>query len=565
MKRLHLSTLLFFLLTGAFFAGCAGSSAAKKSAGAPEDSLSVPLRDIFVQGALSSAKGDERKAVELYRQVLEKKPENAAVHFSLSKAFVALSALDSAQNHAEQAVFYDASNKYYRRLLSTIYLNMQDFDKAAEQFEELADMSPADTETLFYLAHAYLAGEKPEEALGALGRILQIDPANENARLQSLWVELKLERYDAAIRTLENMIQRHGASDELQLTLGELYVQSGRKDKAREVFTTLVELHPSNVSAWLALLDMSVESGDRKLFLAEMRRFLDDDTVEFSYKEELVRIFLIRAEQDNVLVEPASIMAEELVRLHRERPSAYVLRGISFRIRKDYRQAIKDMQKALEIDGHNSFAWEELASTFLSQNEYHHVLYTVSQARKEGGLSSLRLSVLEGYALFRLKVYRNTVDVLEKALASGTGDSPRWLLVQAHLTRAMAYDGLHEQLKSISAYREVLEIDPGHALALNNLAYLCAERGEHLEEAMQFIQKALEQEPDNPVFLDTLGWLYYKTGEYEKAREIIEAALEKEPLEPEINEHLAEIYRVLGEETKAREFLDKAREIRENR
>ena len=62
---------------------------------------------------------------------------------------------------------------------------------------------------------------------------------------------------------------------------------------------------------------------------------------------------------------------------------------------------------------------------------------------------------------------------------------------------------------------------------MNNYSYTLAERGERLELALEMAKKAIEQEPDNPSYLDTIGRVYFKLGNYEKAREYISKAVEK--------------------------------------
>lgn len=553
---------LFLMFAGFIVGGCAGSTPAGMASKAPPDSLSAVSKELFVKGALEAAVGDFEKAILYYRKTLAGEPENAAVHFSLSKAYVALTLPDSARYYAEKAFLYDPSNRYYRQLLAGIYFDTKQFSDAAAQFEALSVMEPSDNRSLFYLAHAYLADEKYEKALKTFARILEFDPANENAQAQSLWLELKLKRYGDAIHSLENMIEANGSNDKLQLTLGELYLQSGKPSKALQIFRKMISDAPSFVPAWIALFEAHIEQEELELFQKELRRFYAIEDIDFSRKVELVKLFMLRAENEPSYIGPVHTMVDELALYRPGEPSVYVLRGMSLRVQKKYVLAQKDFQKALDLDPQNIFAWEELASTYMAHEQYNHVFSTVSRARKTTGHSSLRLEIFEGYALFRSALYENAVEVLEKARGYEKHENPSWLLVHAHITRAMAYDKLSRQTKSIKAYKDVLEIDPENALALNNLAYLYAERGENLEEAMEYAKQAVKQAPDNPVFLDTLGWLYYKTSEYGKAREIIEKALSKTQDEPEIYEHLAEIYRVLGESAKAKEFFDKAEALR---
>ncbi|MEO0146826.1 MAG: tetratricopeptide repeat protein [candidate division WOR-3 bacterium] len=96
---------------------------------------------------------------------------------------------------------------------------------------------------------------------------------------------------------------------------------------------------------------------------------------------------------------------------------------------------------------------------------------------------------------------------------------------------------------------------------LNNWAYTLAERGGDLEKAKKLSQRAQELSPDNPVYLDTHAWIYFKMGDKEKARAYIERALSLlEKPDPEIYGHAAQIYRAIGMEDKAKEYEEKARE-----
>ncbi len=98
---------------------------------------------------------------------------------------------------------------------------------------------------------------------------------------------------------------------------------------------------------------------------------------------------------------------------------------------------------------------------------------------------------------------------------------------------------------------------------LNNWAYTIAERGGDMEKAKKLSTRAQELSPDNPVYLDTHAWIYFKMGDKEKARSYIERALSllEEP-DPEIYGHAAEIYRALGMDDKAKEYEKKAKEAR---
>jgi tetratricopeptide (TPR) repeat protein len=90
--------------------------------------------------------------------------------------------------------------------------------------------------------------------------------------------------------------------------------------------------------------------------------------------------------------------------------------------------------------------------------------------------------------------------------------------------------------------QKVLQIDPNHADALNYIGYTYAEQGIHLDEAMALIKKALGIRPESGYIMDSLGWVYYKKGDYHKAIHHLENAVKLTPDDPTINEHLGDAY-----------------------
>ncbi len=68
--------------------------------------------------------------------------------------------------------------------------------------------------------------------------------------------------------------------------------------------------------------------------------------------------------------------------------------------------------------------------------------------------------------------------------------------------------------QAVAEFRRVIVLDPKHAEAYNYVGYMFAEKGVRLDEAERLIQKALELEPENGYYIDSLGWAYYQQGRY---------------------------------------------------
>lgn len=102
------------------------------------------------------------------------------------------------------------------------------------------------------------------------------------------------------------------------------------------------------------------------------------------------------------------------------------------------------------------------------------------------------------------------------------------------------------------ALRSAIALTPNNAAALNYLGYFWANRGVHLDEAEALVSRALNQQPNNPSIVDSLGWVKFRRGQNEEAVRYLELAAELKPYDATINDHLGDAYWTDGREREAR-------------
>jgi tetratricopeptide (TPR) repeat protein len=115
--------------------------------------------------------------------------------------------------------------------------------------------------------------------------------------------------------------------------------------------------------------------------------------------------------------------------------------------------------------------------------------------------------------------------------------------------------------RAIPIFRSVIKKNPDHALALNALAYSLAEKKQDLDEAKHFIERALKIH-HQPMFLDTIGWVYYQLGSYTQALEWIKKAYILTPNDPEIKAHYQEILKKISSQKNIKRYSGKKESIR---
>ena len=98
-------------------------------------------------------------------------------------------------------------------------------------------------------------------------------------------------------------------------------------------------------------------------------------------------------------------------------------------------------------------------------------------------------------------------------------------------------------------------------MAANNLAWLYAETGSNLEKAWNLAEMARERYPKNSNILDTLGWVYFKTGSYQRAINLFEESVQLSPDIPTLYYHLGRAQEQNGDLAGARTNLEKALEM----
>ncbi|MGA3400135.1 MAG: tetratricopeptide repeat protein [Acetobacteraceae bacterium] len=112
--------------------------------------------------------------------------------------------------------------------------------------------------------------------------------------------------------------------------------------------------------------------------------------------------------------------------------------------------------------------------------------------------------------------------------------------------RGIAYEQAHQWHKAEADFRHALQLAPDQPYVLNYLGYSWADKGEHLTEAQQMIQKAAERRPNDGAITDSLGWVMLRQGNIGDAVQLLERAVELEPEDPTINGHLGDAYSAAG-------------------
>jgi tetratricopeptide (TPR) repeat protein len=143
----------------------------------------------------------------------------------------------------------------------------------------------------------------------------------------------------------------------------------------------------------------------------------------------------------------------------------------------------------------------------------------------------------------RLKRWNEAEQAINKAEQLSTKPEDKMYAV---FVKGSVYEREKKYEQAEEAFKHVLSSDPQNAVALNYLGYMLADRGVRLDEALNYVKKAIDLDPANGAYLDSLGWAYYKLGKYDLAEQNLSKAVQRTPNDPTVQDHLGDVYQKVG-------------------
>jgi tetratricopeptide (TPR) repeat protein len=225
---------------------------------------------------------------------------------------------------------------------------------------------------------------------------------------------------------------------------------------------------------------------------------------------------------------------------HPEDWRPYWFLGAIAGISGDDSATVKNFRKVTELAPWNADAWAYLSTVYLQDQDYEEVVSILEEARTQVADNYL-INLYLGIAYTQLERNVDAIYVLEEACRI----DPRDLRAVSQLGLVYDEEKRYSQLDSL--YRGALKVDSTSHLILNNFSYSLAERGIELDEALEMSLKAIAAQPDNPSYLDTIGWIYFRLGHYAEAEKYIKEALAKGDPNAVVHEHLGDVYFMIDE------------------
>jgi tetratricopeptide (TPR) repeat protein len=454
-------------------------------------------------------------------------------------------------------------------------------DGAIREFQELAKKDPDDRAARTMLVAAYEFAGRKDEAEGVLKAALKKNPKDLDAILQRGELYLANGKYGLAETDLNQVLHQRPNSAEVHYILSKMHKARGSVLLQRQELAEALRLGPSLSNVRLELSQVLLDAKAAKaalevlseapasqqqtlaLFiqrnwalwalgdLNELRKGIDQGLAAVRAPDLLIQDGLLRLRRGDFMgarssleealrINPEDLRALEVLRrsyVGQKQASASVVRVKEYAAQLPRSAAVQDfLGKVLLANGDKEGSRRAFDAAQTADQNFEAAKMSLSQLDyAEGRFDSAR-------------------ERLKAVLASNPQNATaRIWLADVEATHGNPQFALNE-------YRHVVDLDPTHADALNNTAYLLVELSNQPDEALKYAEKAHELEPQNPNYSDTLGWILYRKGLYSMAVKHMEAAAtRKENVVWQY--HLAMAYAKAGQSARARSTLESALKV----
>jgi tetratricopeptide (TPR) repeat protein len=527
-------------MTGMVLAGCAPRLEAQEqqpqAVADPTPMTSSPLGH-YLAARQAQTDRHNSEAADLLAVTLAKDPTNPEL---LNVSFLLLASegrLEEAAQVAEHIEQVEPNSPTAGILLAWRDIKKGDL-KAADA--DLAKL-PGDgvNKIIVPMVRAWLAQGmgQTDAALAQLDRLSTISGLDPIVSLHRALIEDQAGRSDAASADYGKLIDSEAGTLRVIQLVGNFYQRQGRKDDAKKLYDGFIE----NNSETTAM------EPDLKTLNAGQKPAPIVATPVDGVAESFFNI--------------ASLLAREQIL-----DTAMVFERIALDLKPDYPIAQTLLAELLMNNGRTQDAIAVYRSIPASSPFSWQAHIDEARALDELGQTDDAIKLLDGMIAERTDRYdaaeakgnilRSHEQFADAAKAYDIAVSRIPEVKRRHWSllyfRGIAYERSKQWPLAEADFKKALELEPEQPYVMNYLAYSWVERREHLDEAFTMLKRAVELKPQDGFIVDSLGWAYYRQGQYDKAVEYLERAVELEPVDATINDHLGDAYWRAGRKTEAR-------------
>ncbi|OGS22335.1 MAG: hypothetical protein A2314_08755 [Elusimicrobia bacterium RIFOXYB2_FULL_50_12] len=466
----------------------------------------------YLRGLLASRSGELKDAVREYERVIQLDGDAMAVYRDLTLAYWQLGEPEKSLQAAEKLGSVSEKNIDNQMFLGGFYLMAGKTAEARAAWEKALVLDPDNETALVYLA-ACSAGDDPQKAVEYWQQFVTREPASAEGYYQFAIACEKLGKLEKAREAFSKVISLRPESIEAYISIAQIYEKEGKFVAAVQQYERSLQLDPQNMTLLMYVGGLYYRlknyAASEEIFLRAQKINPDDSAVS------LWLGLLAEGRKD------WAVAARYFEQVSRHEKNVSVLTRLSYyySMLKNNDKALACLEKVVELEPDNAQA-----------------------------------NYLLGLANYDLKKYRDAEKNFMRALEL------KPVFEEVYFNLGILYERWKKFPRAIEYFNKAIALNPKNATALNYLGYSYADRNMNLEEADSLIRRALELDPENGAFIDSLGWLLYRKGRYEESERELQRAVEKVS-DPVVWEHLGDVRMALNNTSNAWDAYLKALDL----
>jgi tetratricopeptide (TPR) repeat protein len=541
--------------------------------------------------------GRIRDAVVEAQDMLKKDPNNLEAHKLLGRIY--LRSMGDVQGGSQSQNILKLAIEQYEQivkletdtgnlvddhlLLGRLYRYNNDLQKAESEFKTAVKLQPDSEEALTTLAYLYNEEGDSNRAIEALN---SIPDANRSAKLYSAlgYTYEQQKDYKKAIESYRHAVEMDRDNLDAIRGLAQNLMNDGQLDAALEQYKVIADANPEDAQTYLRMAELYRKTGrfDQALESLKKAESMVQDSIEVPY--QMASVYQAQGRYDDAaqqlkqLLDKTAKADGNYTQGERSNRAVFLERlGSIYREAGNTQAALDTFRKMLPLGDDNAErGYQEIIDTYRDAKQWPQATAAAKEAvtklpndrqlkmvyasqladsgQPEEGLKQVK-ALLKGtqddrevyialsQMYSRLKRWPDAEEAISKAdKLSNTPDDKRYTT----FVKGSIFERQKKYEDAEVAFKQILSTDPQNAMTLNYYGYMLADRGIRLDEAVNMIKKAVDIEPANGAYLDSLGWAYYKLGKYDMAEENLNKAIQHTPNDPTVQEHLGDVYQKTG-------------------
>jgi len=548
MQNHHRLFIVPFLFMSLLAAGCSHSPDSVQQMQDPLPAQSVDSSCsyfYFLRGSQAEYNQHFEEALNAYQKVIACDPTATYINEKIPILLIKMGKLDEAEKWLQKFVAGHPDQNTQRLLLAEIEIHNGNFPDATLLYREAVKQDPENQSIILRLVLLYSQQSEPQKAIEILKTFLAKNEKSYQANLYLARMYAQAGNYGEAADKYDSALALSW-SKELVMEVAEFFTNLKNFDKSLALYRSILALDEKDEAARLGVVQTLVSMDLEKQAIAELAKFRTSSK-DFE-KADLIKsqIYLNRGKTEaaekillTILKKKASSQAEYLL-------------AISYFNQKKPDMALRTLKRiGPESPDYDSGVLLQIR-ILQETKRLHEALQLLEKIIAD---KTTRKPVY--YALLS-SLYQEMPDQQQslKVLSEGISQYPNNGQLYYELALLQENTGNHD--KAFSSMEKALQLQPDNPDALNFIGYTWADENRNLDQALSYIKRAAFLKPDNGFIRDSLGWVYYRLGDFARSVAELEQAVSMEPEDPHIADHLGDAYVAAGKMDKALEIYTKA-------